>query len=98
MDSKNIKNSRLADLSVSTQIIVAAVSDIPGASIDTDNVVIDLLQFGEAGESAVVSGELILVAGNQTATLSLSVDDATLDFVAAATTASIIRVVIKQNL
>ena len=98
MDSKNIKNPRLADLSVSTQTIVAAVKDIPGAVINAGNVEIDLAEFSESGEASVVVGEALLAAGHEVASLSVALDIATLDFTTALTSADIIRVVVKQNL
>lgn len=92
MDSKNVKNPRLADLLLSTQVVTAAVKDIPGASINAGNVDLDLAEFGEG--ATVVLAE----AAGEIASVSVSGTVATLDFASAATDATIVRVAVKQEL
>lgn len=92
MDSKNIKDGRLADLALRTQLICAAVKDIPGASIDSANVVIDLSLFGD--NASVVLARV----GDEIASVSVSGTDATLDFTTDATSASILELFVKQDL
>ena len=94
MDSKLLKNSRLADLSLSTQEIVAAVQDIPGASIVSDNVELDLSEF--ADEAAVVLAEL--PSAGEVAAVSVASGIATLDFTTAVSASDIIRVYVKLAL
>ena len=98
MDSKNLKSPRLADLSLSTQSITAAVKDIPGAAINAGNVELDLSEFGESGESSVIVAEAMLAAGLEIASLSTVGDIATLDFTTAITATDVIRVTVKQSL
>lgn len=98
MSSKLNVDSGMANLELSTSTITAAVADIPGASIVTDNVVIDMTKFAPTGEAELIAAELILVAGNQTATITSSGDDFTADFTAAATTASIVRLTVKRSI
>ena len=92
MDSKLVKDSKLADLILSTEMVVAAVKDIPGASIDSGNVVLDLTKFGT--DAVVVLAE----AAGEIATISVSGTDATLDFTSAATTATIVKLFVKLPL
>ena len=98
MDSKLNVDSRLADLDLKTTVITAVVGDIPGATIDTANVVFDMTKFAPSGEGVVIACELILVAGNQTGTITNSGDDYTADFTAAATAASLVRVTVKRTI
>ncbi len=92
MDSKNLKNPRLADLSLSTQVVTAAVQDIPGASINAGNVELELSNFGENAE--VVLAE----SAGEIATVSVVGTVATLDFASALTDASILRVTVRQDI
>lgn len=89
MDSKNIKNPRLADLILSTFTFAAQVQDIPGASIDSGNVLITLAEFGPDAE--VVEARL----ADESASLSVAAGVATLDFTSAATAASVILLTVK---
>jgi len=92
MDSKNVKNARLADLLLSTQVVTAAVKDIPGASINAGNVELELAEFGEG--ASVVLAE----SAGEIASVSVSGTVATLDFTSALTDASILRVAVKQDI
>lgn len=89
MDSKNIKNSRLADLVLSCFTFAAKVSDIPGASIVSDNVEIVLAEFGDSAE--VVEARF----GTEVATLSESSGVATLDFTSAVAASDVILISVK---
>ena len=77
MDAKNITNSRLADLVLKRTLVHAKGSEIPGASIVSDNLVIDMDEFGE--------GALVFDAyfGAEKASVSYSGSVATLDFTSA---------------
>jgi hypothetical protein len=79
MDAKNLKNSRLADLVLKRYHVHAKVSEIPGASIVSDNVVIDLAEFGA---DAVVFDAYFRSAADaiEKATVTLSGTEATLNF------------------
>ena len=79
MDAKNLKNSRLADLVLKRYHVHAKVSEIPGASIVSDNVVIDLAEFGA---DAVVFDAYFRSADDaiEKATVTLSGTEATLNF------------------
>ena len=92
MDSKNLKNPRLADLCLSTQVVTAAVQDIPVASINAGNVELELSNFGENAE--VVLAE----SAGEIATVSVVGTVATLDFASALTDASILRVTVRQDI
>ena len=92
MDSKNLKNPRLADLSLSTQVVTAAVQDIPGASINAGNVELELSNFGENAEVALAE------SAGEIATVSVVGTVATLDFASALTDASILRVTVRQDI
>lgn len=92
MDSKLVKNSALANLILKTESVVAAVSDIPGASIVSDNVELELSNFGD--DAAVVLAKF----GSETATVSVSGTVATLDFTSAVTAADVIEVHVALNL
>jgi hypothetical protein len=93
MDSKLLKESRLADLSLRTELICAAVKDIKGASIDAGNVVLDLSLFGPLAVVVLARSGAEIATVTQTAGVT-----ATLDFAAANTTASIIEVYVKLDL
>ncbi len=82
MDAKNLKNSRLADLVLKRYHVHAKVSEIPGASIVSDNVVIDLAEFGA---DAVVFDAYFRSAVDaiEKATVTLSGTEATLNFTSA---------------
>lgn len=92
MDSKIVKDARLADLILRTESVVAAVSDVPGASIVSDNVELELANFGEDAEVVIaqVNGEV--------ATVSVSGTVATLDFTSAVTASDIMEVSVKLKL
>ena len=91
MDSKNIKNPRLADLLLGSEHLVAKVSEIPGASIVSDNVEIILANFGE-------DAEVVLARfGTEIASLSEASGVATLDFTSAVTSSSVIEIDLKQK-
>jgi len=93
MDSKIVKDGRLADLILATETVVAAINDIPGASIDgSDNCVIDLTKFGE-GASVVLAK-----AAGEIATVSVSGTDATLDFTSAVSASSILELSVKLDI
>lgn len=96
MDSKLNLDSRMADLDLSTTVITAAVSDIPGAVINAGNVELDMTKFDQSGEASVVLGEL--PSAGEVASLSVSGDTATLDFTSAVTASDVIRVTIKRSL
>ena len=90
MDSKNLKNSRLADLVLSSFTFAAKVSEIPGASIVSDNVEITLAEFGDDAE--VIEARF----GTEVATLSESSGIATLDFTSAVTASDVILISVKN--
>ncbi len=98
MDSKLNADSRLADLDLRTTVITAVVADIPGATVVAGNVVFDMTKFAPTGEAEAIACELILVAGNQTGTITSVSDDFTADFTAVATTASLVRVTVKRTI
>jgi len=88
-DSKNIANSRMADLMQSSYHLAAAVSDIPGASIVSGNVELVLADFGDGAE--IVAAR----SGSEEASLSEAVGVATLDFTSVQTAASVIEIDVK---
>lgn len=90
MDSKNLKNPRLADLVQSSYTFAAAVQDIPGASIVSDNVEITLAEFGDDAE--VIEARF----GTEIATLSESSGVATLDFTSAVSASDVIQVSVRS--
>ena len=92
MDSKLVKDSRLADLLLANTPLSAVVSEIPGASIVTGNVALDLSKFGP--NASVVIARI----GSEIASVSVLAEVATLDFTSVATSASILEVVIKLEL
>lgn len=100
MDSKLNVDSRLADLDLKTTVITAVVGDIPGSSIVTDNVVLDMTKFAPTGEAEVISCELMLVGvgTNETGAITNAGDVYTANFTAAATVASIVRVTVKRTI
>lgn len=89
MDSKNLKNPRLADLVLSSFTFAAKVSDIPGASIVSDNVAITLAEFGDDAE--VIEARF----GTEVASLSEASGVATLDFTSAVTASDVILISVK---
>ena len=89
MDSKNVQSSRLADLLLQTFTFAAKVSDIPGASIVSDNVELDLSVFGD--EAQVVEARI----EDESAALSEIDGVATLDFATAATASSVVLLTVK---
>ena len=89
MDSKNLKNPRLADLVLSSFTFAAKVSDIPGASIVSDNVEITLAEFSDDAE--VIEARF----GAEIARLSLAAGVATLDFTSAVTASDVILISVK---
>lgn len=90
MDSKNLKNSRLADLVLSSFTFAAKVSDIPGASIVSDNVEITLAEFGDDAE--VIEARF----GTEVASLSETSGIATLDFTSAVSASDVILISVKN--
>jgi hypothetical protein len=90
MDSKNVKNPRLADLLLSSYTFAAKVSDIPGASIVSDNVELVLAEFGDDAE--VVEARF----GTEVASLSEAAGVATLDFTSAVTASDVIQVSVRS--
>lgn len=90
MDSKNLKNSRLADLIVSTYTFAAKVEEIPGSAIASDNVELTLAEFGDDAE--VVEARF----GTEYASLSEAAGVATLDFTSAVTASDVIQVTVKS--
>ena len=92
MDSKNLKDGLLADAFLASGFMVRKVKDIRGASIDSDNVVLDLSKFGPGAE--VVFARI----GTEIASLSQVDQDATLDFVSAATVESVLELSFKIKL
>ena len=99
MDSKLNVDSRMADLDLRSTTITAVVSDIPGASINAGDLVIDMTKFAASGEAEMIACELILVAGNITATVTNVGDDFTADFGATAVTATdVVRLSVKRSI
>jgi len=92
MDSKIVKDARLADLILRTETVVAVVSDIPGASIVSDNVELELANFGEDAEVVVAK------FGTEVATVSMNGTVATLDFPSAVAATDLIEVSVKLKL
>ena len=90
MDSKNIVNPRLADLILSSYTFSAAVQDIPGASIVSDNVELVLAEFSD--DAQVVEARF----GTEVATLSEASGVATLDFASAVTASDVIQISVKS--
>jgi hypothetical protein len=96
MDSKNVVDPRLADLLLGSYHLAAVVSDIPGASIVSDNVELDLSKFkSDTDEVEVVQARF----GSEIASISETSGVATLDFtsVVAATDLIEIDVRVKFN-
>lgn len=92
MDSKIVKDARLADLILRTETVVAAVQDIPGADIDSANATIELSNFGEDAEVVIAK------CAGEIATVTVSGTVATLDFTSAVTAASIVEVTVKLKI
>jgi hypothetical protein len=90
MDSKNVKNARLADLLLSSFTFAAQVQDIPGAAIDTGNVEITLAEFGDAAE--VLEARF----GTEVASLSTAAGVTTLDFTSAVAADDVILLSVKS--
>jgi hypothetical protein len=90
MDSKNVKNSRLADLLLSSFTFAARVDEIPGASIDSGNVEITLAEFGDSAE--VLEARF----GAESASLSTAAGVTTLDFTSAVTASDVIQLSVKS--
>lgn len=89
MDSKNIKNPRLADLLLSSYSFAARVEEIPGAVINAGNVEITLAEFGDDAE--VVEARF----GTEVASLSEASGVATLDFTSAVSESDVISIAVK---
>lgn len=87
-----MKDSQMADLVLASHRIVEVVSDIPGASIVSDNVELDMSKFGEG---AVVKQARF---GSEIATLSESSGVYTLDFTSAVAATDLIEVDVKIKL
>lgn len=92
MDSKNVKNPRLADLLLKTYHLAADVQDIPSAEIVSDNVEITLAELGEGAE--IIQARF----GSEIATISESSGVATLDFTSAVTATDLIEIDFKLEL
>lgn len=92
MDSKNLKNPRLADLALASYSITAVVSDIPGAAINAGNVEITLADFDEDAE--IIDGRF----GAEYDLASEAAGVATLDFTSAVTATDVITVNFKKPL
>jgi hypothetical protein len=90
MDSKNIKNPRLADLLLSSETFAAKVEEIPGASIVSDNVEITLAEFGDDAE--IIEARF----GTEVASLSEAAGVATLDFTSAVAATDVIQVSVRS--
>lgn len=91
MDSKNVKNPRLADLLVSTYHLPAVVDEIPGAEINAGNVEITLAELGE--EAEIIQARF----GSEIASLSEAAGVATLDFTSAVTASDVIEISFKLS-
>ena len=91
-DPKNLSNPRTADLALSSYSITAAVQDIPGAAIVSDNVEITLADF--EADATVLEGRF----GAEHATASEAAGVATLDFTSAVTATDVITVKFKKPL
>ena len=90
MDSKNIKNPRLADLLLQSHHLAATVDEIPGASINSGNVEITLAEFGDDAE--VIQARF----GSEIATITELSGVATLDFTSAVTASDLIEIDVKS--
>ena len=90
MDSKNVKNPRLANLLLSSLTLAAAVQDIPGAVINSGNVEITLSEFGPNAQVIEARFE------DEIASLSETAGVATLNFATGLTATSVILVSIKS--
>lgn len=89
MDSKNVKNPRLADLLLGSYHLAAKVEEIPGASIVSDNVELDLSEFkSDADEVEVMQARF----GAEIASISVSSGVATLDFTSAVAATDLIEI------
>jgi len=92
MDSKNVKDGQLSNVILESGFLVRKVKDIPGASIVSDNVELDLSKFGP-------NAEIIFArVGSEIASLSEVDDVATLDFASAATVESVLELSFKIKL
>lgn len=92
MTTKIFKNAAASDLALKSPFLVAAVSDFPGASIDSGNVLLDLSQYGD--NASVVLARI----GDELASISVSGTVATLDFTSVATLASTLELALKLDL
>ena len=91
-DQKLLSDSRLADLMMKRQFLCAKVSEIPGASIDSDNVKLDLSKFGS--DAHVFRAEF----GSEVASLSEASGFATLDFTSAVSASDEIKIFVDLDL
>lgn len=92
MDSKIVKDARLADLILKTESVVAAVSNIPGATINSDNVELELSNFGD--NASVVLAKF----GSEVASITVAGTVATLDFTSAVSASDVIEVHVALDL
>lgn len=92
MDSKILKDSKLADLSLSLFNITEQVQNIPGASLNSGNVELDLSNF--ADEAEVILAKF----GAEVATVTVADQVATLDFTSAVTDSDIVEIVVRIKL
>lgn len=93
MDSKIVKDARLADLVLKTVGVCAKVSDIPGASIVSDNVELEMSKFGDDAEAVFAISD-----AGEIASISHASGVATIDFTTAVTASSVINVCVKLKL
>lgn len=92
MDSKLANDPRLADLLLASDHLAAKVSDIPGASIVSDDVELDLSKY--ADEAEVVLAKF----GSEVATVTVVGSIATLNFASAVTDSDVIELDLKRKL
>lgn len=81
MDSKIVKDARLADLVLKTVDVCAKVSDIPGASISGTDVLLDMSKFGDDADVLVAR-----IGSEEASSISVVAGVATIAFTAPALT------------
>jgi hypothetical protein len=92
MDSKLVKDSRLADLLLSREHVVAEISEIPGASISGTDVLLDLSKFGDDADVLVAR-----IGSEEASSIVVAAGVATIGFTAPASS-DILEVVVKLAL
>lgn len=90
---QHLKDGPLKDVIISSISLCRVVSEIPGASINSGNVVLDLSKFGPSASVVLARVGTELASITQTDGVT-----ATLDFSSAATAASILEVFVKIKL